>query len=209
MPPRPKRADGRRRRPRQERSRALVDAIVQATVELAAERGLEHVSTDHIAARAGVSVGSVYQYFASKDVAVREAIEARARAGNQAMVAQLATIGSLPLEEAIAGVRFSAVAPTRRPTPSCSAAWSEHAAVREELDRAIFAATALLSCTARAWWARSGPGGHDGRLHLRGRGRVAVARGAGADGRSSASWSRCAWRSSPTRVSSAGAGRSA
>ena len=102
MPPRPRILDGFRRRPRQERSRALVDAIVQATVELAAERGLEHVSTDHIAARAGVSVGSVYQYFASKDVAVREAIEARARAGNQAMVAQLATIGSLPLEEAIA-----------------------------------------------------------------------------------------------------------
>ncbi|MBK7075831.1 MAG: TetR/AcrR family transcriptional regulator [Myxococcales bacterium] len=151
MPPRPKRADGRRRRPRQERSRALVDAIVQATVELAAERGLEHVSTDHIAARAGVSVGSVYQYFASKDVAVREAIERRARAGHDAMVTQLATIATLPLEEAIAAaVRFlvgwfAADAPAYTELFRHVGRVTEHAAVREELDRVIFAATALLS----------------------------------------------------------------
>ncbi|MCE9575094.1 MAG: TetR/AcrR family transcriptional regulator [Deltaproteobacteria bacterium] len=128
----------------------MVDAIVQATVELAAERGLENVSTDHIAARAGVSVGSVYQYFASKDVAVREAIEARARAGNDAMVAQLATIGTLPLEDAIAvAVRFmvgwfAADAATYSELFRHVGRVTEHAAVRAELDRVIMAATALL-----------------------------------------------------------------
>jgi AcrR family transcriptional regulator len=91
-----------RRRPRQARSRAVVDAIVQATVELAAERGLENVSTDHIAARAGVSVGSVYQYFASKHVAIAEAIGRRAREGHDAMVAQLEVLATMSLEDSIA-----------------------------------------------------------------------------------------------------------
>lgn len=123
---------------------------MQATVELAAERGLENVSTDHIAARAGVSVGSVYQYFASKQVAVGEAIERRAKAGNDAMVGQIAALAALPLEDALAvAVAFlvhwyasdaSAYAELFRHVGTVS----PRSTIRDELDRVIEAATALF-----------------------------------------------------------------
>lgn len=56
-----------RRIPRQSRSRALVDAILEATARVLTERGYAGTNTNLVAERAGVSVGSVYQYFPNKD----------------------------------------------------------------------------------------------------------------------------------------------
>lgn len=56
-----------RRQPRQERSRALVQCLVDAAAQVIASEGLESATTARIAARAGVSVGSVYQYFDRKE----------------------------------------------------------------------------------------------------------------------------------------------
>src|SRR5579859_8145808 len=56
-----------RRKPTQERSRQVVAALLEATAQVIAERGLAQTTTNHIAARAGVSVGSLYQYFANKE----------------------------------------------------------------------------------------------------------------------------------------------
>lgn len=53
------------RQPVQGRARATVEAIVEATSQLI-ESGTS-VSTDDVARRAGVSVGSLYQYFSTKD----------------------------------------------------------------------------------------------------------------------------------------------
>lgn len=61
--------------PRQARSRATVDAIVDATAEVLASRGYAGTSTNHIADAAGVSIGSYYQYFADKDAAVSACAE--------------------------------------------------------------------------------------------------------------------------------------
>ncbi|GAA4866805.1 TetR/AcrR family transcriptional regulator [Saccharopolyspora cebuensis] len=58
---------GRRRMPKQRRSRELVERILTAAGELFAERGYAEVNTNLVAARAGVSVGSLYQFFADKD----------------------------------------------------------------------------------------------------------------------------------------------
>jgi AcrR family transcriptional regulator len=55
-----------RRRPRQSRSRATWEAIVEAAVQILERRGPEALTTNRIAERAGVSVGSVYQYFPDK-----------------------------------------------------------------------------------------------------------------------------------------------
>jgi AcrR family transcriptional regulator len=57
----------RRRTPKQERSRRLVDAIVEAAQLVLAESGAEALTTVNVARRAGVSVGSLYQYFAGRD----------------------------------------------------------------------------------------------------------------------------------------------
>lgn len=56
-----------RRIPRQSRSRALVEAILEATARVLTERGYAGTNTNLVAERAGVSVGSVYQYFPNKD----------------------------------------------------------------------------------------------------------------------------------------------
>ncbi|MDX1588101.1 MAG: TetR/AcrR family transcriptional regulator [Oleiphilaceae bacterium] len=53
--------------PQQSRSRATVDAIVQAGFIVVAQRGLEGTTTRHIAETAGISVGSLYEYFANKE----------------------------------------------------------------------------------------------------------------------------------------------
>lgn len=57
----------KRRQPSQERSRQLVETLLVAAAEVIAERGLAQTTTNHIAAQAGVSVGSLYQYFGNKD----------------------------------------------------------------------------------------------------------------------------------------------
>jgi AcrR family transcriptional regulator len=61
-----------RHAPRQARSRATVERILGAATEVLGERGYAAASTNAIAARAGVSPGTLYQYFADKDAIVSE-----------------------------------------------------------------------------------------------------------------------------------------
>lgn len=55
-----------RRQPRQLRSRAKVDGILAAAADLCSGPGLDALTTNAVAARAGVSIGSLYQYFPGK-----------------------------------------------------------------------------------------------------------------------------------------------
>ena len=56
-----------RKSPTQERSRFTVEQIVQAATQVFADRGYAGATTNHIAERAGVSIGSLYQYFPNKE----------------------------------------------------------------------------------------------------------------------------------------------
>ncbi|MRV70827.1 TetR family transcriptional regulator [Duganella sp. FT92W] len=55
-----------RRKPKQARSNDLVSAILQAAIQVLAKEGAHRFTTTRVAERAGVSVGSVYQYFPNK-----------------------------------------------------------------------------------------------------------------------------------------------
>ncbi|HEX3520321.1 MAG TPA: TetR/AcrR family transcriptional regulator [Solirubrobacteraceae bacterium] len=57
----------RRRRPVQERSRETVQAILEAAAQVFERHGYAAGTTNRIAQRAGISVGSLYQYFPNKD----------------------------------------------------------------------------------------------------------------------------------------------
>src|SRR5215468_1795298 len=64
-----------RRRPRQARAQATVDAIIQATARVLIEDGYDRASTNRIAQAAGVSIGSLYQYFPSKEALVSALVD--------------------------------------------------------------------------------------------------------------------------------------
>ena len=61
-----------RRRPRQARAHATIDAILEATAQILEREGEAGFNTNRIAARAGVSVGTLYQYFRDKQAILRE-----------------------------------------------------------------------------------------------------------------------------------------
>ncbi|MGA7119985.1 MAG: TetR/AcrR family transcriptional regulator [Polyangiaceae bacterium] len=65
-----------RKRPRQARAHATVNAILEATVQVLDREGLDAASTTRIAEVAGVSVGSLYQYFSHRD-AILDALQDR------------------------------------------------------------------------------------------------------------------------------------
>ncbi|MFI6541168.1 TetR/AcrR family transcriptional regulator [Nonomuraea sp. NPDC050547] len=56
-----------RKQPRQQRSRETVAAILEAAAQLFQRYGYADTTTNKIAERAGVSIGSLYQYFPNKD----------------------------------------------------------------------------------------------------------------------------------------------
>jgi AcrR family transcriptional regulator len=64
-----------RRRPRQARAQATVEAIVKATARVLVDEGYDRASTNRIAHAAGVSIGSLYQYFPSKEALVAALVE--------------------------------------------------------------------------------------------------------------------------------------
>lgn len=67
-----------RKLPSQARASQTVDAIIEAATQILQNDGEERLNTNRIAERAGVSIGSLYQYFADKE-AIIEAIARRER----------------------------------------------------------------------------------------------------------------------------------
>ena len=67
-----------RKQPRQARSRATVDAVMTAAAQVLIAHGYEGATTARVAERAGVSIGSLYQYFPNKQALVAALIERHA-----------------------------------------------------------------------------------------------------------------------------------
>ena len=55
-----------RKQPKQKRSNQLVEAVLDAAVQVLTREGAQRFTTARVAERAGVSVGSLYQYFPNK-----------------------------------------------------------------------------------------------------------------------------------------------
>ena len=90
-----------RKAARQERSQATVDAILEAATRLFAEGGLDAVNTNQIAERAGVSIGSLYQYFPGKQAILGELIDRHAERTMTALRTKLADFERRPIPDVL------------------------------------------------------------------------------------------------------------
>lgn len=97
------------RHPRQERARQKVELMLEATVRLLEKGSIDTLTTNAVAAKAGVSIGTLYQYFPNKE-AILDALadgETEALAGR--VMAVVHDDGIITQEQRIAAV-VSAVA---------------------------------------------------------------------------------------------------
>jgi AcrR family transcriptional regulator len=84
----------------QERSRSTVDALLEATARVLVREGYDRASTNRIAEVAGVSIGSLYQYFPSKEALVAAVIDRHTQQVSQLTRNALVKMAARPLEVA-------------------------------------------------------------------------------------------------------------
>ena len=93
-----------RKRPRQQRSKATVDTILEATARVLKKQGFDGLSTNAVAAQAGVSIGSLYQYFPNKEALVAKLIDRHMEDMNAAIFAELTRVAVMPIAQAARAV---------------------------------------------------------------------------------------------------------
>jgi len=127
-----------RRRPAQERSRVKFDQLMHASRELLLDVGFESFTCEEVAVRAGVPIGTLYQFFANKYVIVCELDRMDAigvREELAVLAAQLPTLDWLMLLDRL----LDHVADLWRKDPSRRAVW--HAVQSTPATRATAAVT--------------------------------------------------------------------
>src|SRR3569832_1710302 len=87
-----------RKKASQERSRATVDVLVEATARVLVKEGFDRASTNRIAEQAGVSIGSLYQYFPSKEALVAALVERHIETMSEALEAEMHALVDAPLD---------------------------------------------------------------------------------------------------------------
>lgn len=88
-----------RRQPTQARSRETVDKILAAAIKVVEKIGYNDTTTNHIAREAKLSVGSVYQYFPSKEAIFLALWEQQIAADYSEVSIEFEELKKLPLEE--------------------------------------------------------------------------------------------------------------
>jgi len=97
-----------RRVPAQERSRRLVQAVREAGVLILSEEGPDALTTTRIAERAGVSVGSLYQYFENRDAVLHAIYEEKTARDTESVRHWFERLRSLsPRERAAEAIRWA------------------------------------------------------------------------------------------------------
>lgn len=84
-----------RRQPKQRRSIEMCDRILEAAARVFTQHGYARGTTNRIAEEAGISVGSLYQYFPNKEALLAELLRSHIRAGADEIEARLADPSAL------------------------------------------------------------------------------------------------------------------
>ena len=90
-----------RKKPQQQRAKLIVDHILQATQICIVEQGLMQITTPKIAEKAGVSVGSLYQYFENKEEIIQELLRRKSENLGLALKQMVVTQEQLSIQEII------------------------------------------------------------------------------------------------------------
>lgn len=90
-----------RKTPLQERSRATVEALLDATTDILVRDGYAKLTTNRIAERAGVNIASLYQYFPGKEAIVAELRRRHGTEQRAELLEVLANSGATNLESTI------------------------------------------------------------------------------------------------------------
>ena len=90
-----------RKLPKQQRSKETVDVILAATARVLVREGFDRASTNRIAEAAGVSIGSLYQYFPSKEALVAALVERHIDGMSARVEAEMAALEDAPLPTAV------------------------------------------------------------------------------------------------------------
>ena len=86
-----------RKSPRQARSAATVEAILTATIQVLLAEGVGRLTTTRVAERAGVSVGTMYQYFPHKEALMFALVRQKLGAIAEAIETAAASLAGQPL----------------------------------------------------------------------------------------------------------------
>lgn len=89
------------RQPQQERAKATVEAIIGAGIIVLARDGSNGLTTRKVADTAGVSVGSLYEYFEDKKAIQEAIIDSLARQISDAIRPEIKNIVRLPMRDAV------------------------------------------------------------------------------------------------------------
>ncbi|MER9742805.1 TetR/AcrR family transcriptional regulator [Mesorhizobium sp. M0187] len=84
-----------RRRPKQERSRERIDAILSTTMRLIGEKGIDAVTMKEVGAQAGGPIATVYHYFPNKSAILAMLYERFSEVSRARLAAIVADIGGL------------------------------------------------------------------------------------------------------------------
>ena len=89
-----------RKSPSQQRSQLTVAALLKATAHILVKEGYESASTNRIAEAAGVSIGSLYQYFPSKEALVAAVVDRHMQEMLELLRAAVDRVREQPVEAA-------------------------------------------------------------------------------------------------------------
>jgi AcrR family transcriptional regulator len=90
-----------RKAPQQERAQATVEALMTATARILVQVGYDRASTNRIAEAAGISIGSLYQYFPNKEAIVAELVERMMGEELEVLARVLPALKGGPLRQAV------------------------------------------------------------------------------------------------------------
>jgi AcrR family transcriptional regulator len=149
-----------RKKPQQRRSRVTIETIFEATIQVLLANGLDKITTIQIADRAGVSVGSLYQYFPNKNALLAAIVKRHVGSVADATIAACESAQGKTIGEMCATMMNAFVdAKTRRPEVSRalylpSAAVNADAIVKEESIRCAQAVHDMLVTASDAKFAQ-------------------------------------------------------